>query len=246
MNLFNPERICRDRIAIVTAHPDDETIAAGGQLHRWPEVHFIHVTNGSPRDLFDAKNAGCNSREEYAAKRRAEFETGLNLLGIERARVHALNFGDQEVAFHLREVADALRGLFSELRPEWILTHAYEGGHPDHDATAFAVHQAAIIPVLEFAGYHRYGNKIRTGEFIQPSEVIVRALTPAEERQKRALFDCYKTQWQTLSLFRTDVEKFRWAPKYDFATPPHPGPLHYEQYPWNMTAQLWTDLARKY
>jgi LmbE family N-acetylglucosaminyl deacetylase len=245
MNLFAPDRICPERIAIVVAHPDDEVIGAGGQLHRWPNVHFIHVTNGSPRDLSDARNAGCSSRQEYAVKRRAEFACVLKYLNLPPTHARSLGFGDQETAFHLSEIVAALRACFAELKPDFVLTHPYEGGHPDHDATAFAVQRSAPCPAFEMAGYHLFENKLRTGEFLQAGEIVVCALTPAEQTQKRALFDCYKTQWQTLSLFRTDVEKFRPAARYDFTEPPHPGPLHYEKYPWNMTAQRWCELARE-
>jgi LmbE family N-acetylglucosaminyl deacetylase len=246
MNLFHPDRIGRERIVIVAAHPDDEVIGAGGQLRRWPDIHFIHITNGSPPDLADARNAGCASREEYANKRRSEFLRVLELLDIPESRAQSLGFGDQEASFHLREITAALSAELERLQPNWILTHAYEGGHPDHDATAFAIHHAAKCPILEMAGYHLYENKIRTGEFLQPGEINVRPLSPAEQNLKRALFDCYKTQWQTLSLFRMDLEKFRPAPRYDFEKPPHPLPLHYEKYPWNMTPQLWSDLVRKF
>jgi N-acetylglucosamine malate deacetylase 2 len=139
-----------------------------------------------------------------------------------------------------------LREKLEQLEPDCILTHAFEGGHPDHDATAFAVHQSGVsCPIIEMAGYHLHAGKFRCGEFLQPGPVFVRELSAAEQEQKRALFGCYKSQWQTLSLFPTDVEKFRFAPAYDFGRPPHGGPLHYENYPWNMTSSLWTELARQ-
>jgi len=54
-----------------------------------------------------------------------------------------------------------------------VLTHAYEGGHPDHDAAAFAVHAAyRSIPeppaILEMALYHRRDDRLVSGEFLQP------------------------------------------------------------------------------
>ena len=35
--------------------------------------------------------------------------------------------------------------VLDDVRPDVVLTHAYEGGHSDHDATAFAVHLAAGV-----------------------------------------------------------------------------------------------------
>jgi N-acetylglucosamine malate deacetylase 2 len=243
--LLYPLRSCDRRIVVVVAHPDDEVIGAGGQLHRWPFVHFIHVTNGSPASLEDAHRAGCVTREKYARLRRGEFEAVLREICVLASRCHWLGFEDQSAAFYLREITAALRGRFQELRPELILTHPFEGGHPDHDAVAFAVHQAAeTIPIIEMAGYHACGDRFCSGQFLNENDVHVRNLSIFEQAQKRRLFACYRSQSQTLSLFGTEMEKFRAAPAYNFEQPPHPGRLHYEWYPWGMTASLWSQLAQ--
>jgi LmbE family N-acetylglucosaminyl deacetylase len=244
--LLDPIRTCARRIVVVVAHPDDEVIGAGGQLHRWPFVHFIHVTNGSPASLEDAHRAGCATREEYARLRRAEFEAVLREIRVPANRSHCLAFEDQSAAFHLKEITAALRDHFQELRPELILTHPFEGGHPDHDATAFAVHLAAgTIPIIEMAGYHASGDRFCSGQFLNEKNVHVRNLSVFEQAQKRRLFACYRSQAQTLSLFGTEVEKFRTAPTYNFDQPPHPGRLHYEWYSWGMTSSLWSQLAQQ-
>jgi LmbE family N-acetylglucosaminyl deacetylase len=243
--LLDPIRSCARRIAVVVAHPDDEIIGAGGQLHRWPFVHFIHVTNGSPAALDDARNAGCSCQEEYAQLRRREFEGALQQLWLPVNRSHWLGFQDQDAAFHLLEIASGLRDAFRDLQPELIITHSFEGGHPDHDATAFAVGCAAgPIPIVEMAGYHATENGFCSGEFLGDTGVYARTLSIYEKRQKHRLFACFRSQTRTLSLFGTDTEKFRVSPGYDFSQPPHPGPLHYERYPWRMTSKLWTELVR--
>ncbi len=55
----------------------------------------------------------------------------------------------------MAEVARRLAPLVA--RADAVLTHAYEGGHPDHDAVAFAAHAAARRagrPVFEMPFYH--------------------------------------------------------------------------------------------
>jgi len=60
---------CRD-VAVVVAHPDDETIAIGGQLARMTGVRIVHVTDGAPEDMKDAEANSFARREDYAATRR--------------------------------------------------------------------------------------------------------------------------------------------------------------------------------
>jgi LmbE family N-acetylglucosaminyl deacetylase len=45
----------------------------------------------------------------------------------------------------LAPVARRLADLFARKGTGIVLTHAYEGGHPDHDAAAFAVHAAGKL-----------------------------------------------------------------------------------------------------
>jgi len=46
----------------VVAHPDDETVGAGALLDRLDDVVVVHVTDGAPRDLADARSAGWRAR----------------------------------------------------------------------------------------------------------------------------------------------------------------------------------------
>ena len=46
------------RLMIVVAHPDDETIALGGQINRLRDALLLHVTDGAPRDGEDARHHG--------------------------------------------------------------------------------------------------------------------------------------------------------------------------------------------
>lgn len=238
-------RSVNPRVALVVAHPDDETIAAGASLHLLPGLLLVHVTDGAPRALSDAAAAGFDAPADYAAARRGELMAALDVAGASPDLVE-LGVADQEASFAMPTLARALSRLFDAHGIEVVMTHAYEGGHPDHDATTFAVHAAAGgRPVLEFAGYHADpAGALLTGRFLPGPDPTVVTLTEAEQARKRAMFDCFRTQARTLAAFGTGQEAFRLAPAYDFTQPPLPGRLNYEHWGWSMTGACWRALAR--
>jgi LmbE family N-acetylglucosaminyl deacetylase len=131
----------KGRVLIVVAHPDDETLAFFHVMGQARDCVILHVTDGSPLDLRGARNAGFETREAYARARRAELECALSVLGGRETR--ELGFVDQETWRDLPGLVEAVARVIREVRPSFIFTHPYEGGHPDHDSTAFAVVQAS-------------------------------------------------------------------------------------------------------
>ena len=225
------------RVVLIAAHPDDETIGAGLHLAQWPELHIVHVTDGAPRDLHDSSRRGFASWQEYARVRRDELQCALGRAGA-RPELVELGVPDQQVSIQMGNVAREVRSILERLQPEMILTHPYEGGHPDHDACAAAVrHAVDTLPngygkLWEFAGYHSNGGALRDGVFLSGDPQIVWEFDSAARARKRSIAECFTTQRETLSLFRFERECFRPAPRYDFRQPPHAGQLYYEQYGW--------------
>lgn len=234
---------------IVAAHPDDETIGLGGHLARLRDVFVLHVTDGSPRNLKDARANGFMTREDYARARRREAVHALSLAGLHPTQCKCLGAVDQEASFELAGITRELARWLEAACPAAVFTHPYEGGHPDHDAVAFAVHAAcrilqAPIPVIEFTSYHRRAGALAVGEFL-PSRAPVTtvSLCQAERERKRLMLSCFETQSRTLRPFVTGIERFRPAPCYDFSQPPHNGPLFYESFDWGMSGERWRRLA---
>jgi LmbE family N-acetylglucosaminyl deacetylase len=232
------------RTALVVAHPDDETIAAGASLRLLPNLLLVHVTDGAPRAMHDAARLGFETPAHYAAAREAELQSVLALAGVNPARIR-LEVPDQEASHHMPVIAAQLREAFEAHGIEAIITHAYEGGHPDHDATALAVHCAANgRPIIEFAGYHAGPDAEMTVQRFLPGPPETRIqLDPEEAANKQAMLDCFQTQSGILDLFGASVERFRPAPEYDFTEPPHEGRLNYENWHWPITGRDWRNLA---
>jgi N-acetylglucosamine malate deacetylase 2 len=229
----------RQATLLVVAHPDDDVLGAGALLTRLPDVRIVYVTDGAPRDGFDARAWGFGSWRDYAAARRREAEGALALAGIDPGRAVWLDVADQEATFTLDRIVQSLGVLMVESGARLILTHPYEGGHPDHDAVAFATRAAlervSATPgdrvLAEFTGYHAAPGGGREISFLSrpdhPETEFV--LSPAERRLKTAMLARHATQARALAEFPRDREAFRFAPRYDFSRPPHAGRLLYER-----------------
>ena len=240
------------RLLLVAAHPDDETIGAGGLLALAGNPILLHVTDGAPRDLGDARTAGFETREQYRDARRRELRGALEIAGIPQSRARTLDCVDQESSLNMAYLALRIDAVLRELRPICVLTHAYEGGHPDHDATAFAVRAACAMqpspPLLfEFPLYHAADAglpKMETCRFLpgQDEGEAVELDAEARERKQR-MIECFATQLHMLYHFPPEVEHFRRASPCDFTEPPHQGSLYYEHFNWGMKGTRWRDLA---
>lgn len=241
------------RVAIVAAHPDDEVVGAGVLLAELTDPVVIHITDGAPTDIGDARTAGCVSRPDYAAARRREAVAALALAGIPAIRLRQICLTDQEASFHLAFLGERLANSFDGLKPDLALTHAYEGGHPDHDATAFGVHAACALmrrggrsapAIMEMSAYHNDGGRMAIGNFIPgPTVATTRLLSEPERVLKQRMLACHATQARMLSRFPVDRECYREAPEYVFTAPPHAGTLFYEMFDWGVTGARWRDLA---
>ena len=241
---------------IIVAHPDDEVVGAGARLPRLRQAVFVHVTDGAPYDLRDATANGFSTRHEYALARRQELIAALALAGIAPQQAHELGYVDQEATLYLADLSHRIATLLGDLQPTVVLTLPYEGGHPDHDATAFAVHAACrlleqhrVLPptLIEMTSYHNGSQGIVGHEFLPGTgdQVTTLVLSEAECDFKRRLLDCFPTQQHTLCWFSMDIECFRLAPRYDFTRPPHAGQLFYECFPWGMTGPRFRSLAHQ-
>jgi len=252
-------------ILVVAAHPDDETIGCGATLKKTSgRVRVLHVTDGAPRDMVDAGAAGFSTREAYAQARRAEARAALKLAGLGPERCRQLGIVDKEAALSMADITLMLRDMILEVCPGIVLTHPYEGGHPDHDAASFCTFYAVellrrggapanfVAPaVCEMSSYHARDNgqgrtRMAFYEFLPGygREVVTARLTRPEREMKAAMIDCFKTQKKILQAVPLDIEIFRVAPRYDFTRPPHPGKPLYECCNWGMTVNKWLRLTQ--
>lgn len=148
---LGPQELAAMKFLVLAAHPDDETLGAGGLLARLQtlgaEVEVLLFTAG------EASHPASTtvSREELTAIRLAEFAAALESLGLkDRWRYHGLP--DSGLAEHAgaitRCVREAAAGLAAPAGRLAIVAPYRADGHGDHDALG-----AAAAAVAADGGY---------------------------------------------------------------------------------------------
>jgi LmbE family N-acetylglucosaminyl deacetylase len=248
---FNPQGSRAGDIGLGFAIPANLAGNVMRQLASTGEVR--RVTDGAPHDR-RFWTADVRTRGDYARIRRDELTRALSLAGLEPGSASSLGVADLEAVMALGAIAQRVTALITEKQPSLVITHAYEGGHPDHDAASCGVWAATHLvarqgftppPIVEMALYHGGPGDIVVGKFLpqpngEPDSDLEIVLDEDEKWRKQAMLDCFGSQAMTLMPFRPiGIERFRLAPEYDFSQPPHPGPLLYEQRDFPMTGATW-------
>jgi N-acetylglucosamine malate deacetylase 2 len=243
------------RALVLAAHPDDETIGCGGLLGWDLDTYVAYLTDGVPHDAALVPERFRHDRDGYRRARRTEAERALARAGLGRERIVSLGGVDQETSFEMVSCVRRFVDLLEALRPELILTHPYEGGHPDHDTATFVARAGSRLVrsrwglspvVLEMTSYHAGANALVTGRFLDDGDeryTLRFSLSPADRLRKEEMLRCFETQRDVLAPFSVEEERFRRAPAYDFSSPPHPGALYYEKLGWPMTGEAWRKLC---
>jgi LmbE family N-acetylglucosaminyl deacetylase len=229
---------------VIVAHPDDEIVGAGCLLSRLDRVVVIHLTgDGTSTELEEVENLEIRKEECIAA---------LSIAQVPRERVVDLDLAD--LPYHLTDLTKTVTSHLQRVSPEIVLTHAYEGGHPDHDATAFASHASLKLlqdsgirpPVLfEMALHPSTDGQGKVIDFLPNSSKEITTLVPDREARdlKRKMYACFETQRDVLESSPLGPERFRESPDYDLRVPSYDERLHYENFYDDITLDKWQSLA---
>jgi len=234
----------RRRLLVLAAHPDDETAGVGAILARCAEPGLAAVlilTDGVPFDPSHFAEPGRWSPAAYRSIRRSEALSALATLGLDASRVFFASIPDQRLAWHLGAGAIALQAILRQHRPAVVLTPAFEGGHPDHDAANFLAAQAQArgeAEVWEYPLYSLRNAKPLHFRFSDPDPAIVSCKLDASLwSRKAAALTCYASQAKTLGPLGCNLrETVRPLPAHDYGRPALAEPAVYEHWGWPITA----------
>jgi LmbE family N-acetylglucosaminyl deacetylase len=204
------------KILVLVAHPDDETIACSGLLQRAPESLVVFAVDGAPPHYGFADKFG--SLRHYSEKRFQESSRALRFIPGSSFRRLAMPGGawfmDQHLFLNLPEAFASLVETAGEFAPDLLVSHAFEGGHIDHDACHILARQAAnvlALPGLEFPLYWRSearGDVFQKFRSHDNSEFALE-LSEQELAIKARMLSEYQTQNNLTSAFDPRIETFR-------------------------------------
>jgi LmbE family N-acetylglucosaminyl deacetylase len=200
-------------LLIVSPHPDDEVLGAGGLIRMWSErghrVVVLSVTDGE---------AAYPDWQGLDVIRRRELDQALATLSSRPVRAVRLGIPDGRVQMRMSELLDALRKL-CESGPTMVAPFEADG-HPDHEAVAcacLAVADDLDLPIARYpiwAWHHAQPAALagsRWGRF---------ALDAQTRAAKCAAMNCFASQLHpgdsrrpivpphVLAYFKRDYEAF--------------------------------------
>ncbi|HWL02060.1 MAG TPA: bifunctional PIG-L family deacetylase/class I SAM-dependent methyltransferase [Microbacteriaceae bacterium] len=132
------------RLVVVAAHPDDESLGAGGLIAlasaRGLPVRLIVATDGEASH----PASPTHSASQLATIRRREMAAAAEELGA-GIELHLLGLPDGALGAHAEALRALLDGTLAELGGEGTLVVApwRADAHPDHEAAGAAAHAAA-------------------------------------------------------------------------------------------------------
>lgn len=214
----------------------------------------VVATDGAPRNLRDAIACGFGSACEYAAARTRELRSAMRIAGVEEASLIQISVPDQEAARHIAAIARTLAGVIANRGIHCAITHAFEGGHPDHDAVACAAYASCrllergghAVSLYEMPLYRQEADQEARQTFASGGTAaeLTLFLDADAQARKRRMLACYATQHRTLSRFAIETERFRPVTGHDFTDLPNAGALLYEHHDWGVrTGAGWKELA---
>jgi LmbE family N-acetylglucosaminyl deacetylase len=195
------------RVLVISAHPDDETMAAGGTIAMYAEqgddVYVLEATRGEGGEVGDPPLTDLAHLGEY---REGELRQALAILGVRD--VFFLPYVDphmeidgeaQRIDVPMEEFVAAITGYLRQIQPDVVLTHGTNGeyGHPQHIYTFQAARLALAaygkpVTLLTWGAWYPNAEQPEMLNHDDRADVI-RNISPWLEKKIAAAM-CHRTQ----------------------------------------------------
>ena len=187
-----------ERVVVVAAHPDDESLGAGGLLARAHrsglDVVVVVATDGESSH----PRSRTHSATLLATIRRAEMQAALRALAP-GAALHLLGLPDGGLAQREHDLVAALVDLVGDGRHTLVVGPWRRDGHPDHEAAGRAVATTAArtgARLLEYpVWFWHWGDPYHAAW----DDFRALQLTDAERSAKATAMEAHRSQAQPLS-----------------------------------------------
>jgi len=228
---LNQPVFAKKKIAVILAHPDDET-AVGQVLAKYARLgHEVQLMIAADGRYGVEAHAGIPAGDSLAALRANESRCACNLLGIEPPIFFGLHDGfgvytDLGLYFNQTNgLKKQLKHHLDSINPDMIITFGPDGdtGHPDHRGIGDIVTEVVLaegwydrFPIYYIGWLKEKAFDIPQGNMVSLNYVDQKYLNvriPYEEEDLLKLFNslsCYKTQ-----LTVNDVEEWIKAERLD-------------------------------
>ncbi len=254
-NLFATGKLTHPpRCSVIVAHAADEIFGAGCLISKLMDVTILHATEGVGVEL-DPSGPRLLPND-ISEQLHRECVAALALAHVPENKIVDFSLQQYALPQNLTFITRKIKSFLQESQPDIILTHPYEGGHPDHDAIAFATHAALRIlnengfkpPALFEMALYPSGEPIaKVPEFLSrmESESTTLLLDQQSQQLKQRMYNCLRTQLDLAVASPSNFERFRRPPDYDFTRLPHEGKLHYERFDWALSPGEWHALSTR-
>nr|WP_272917768.1 bifunctional PIG-L family deacetylase/class I SAM-dependent methyltransferase [Nocardioides flavescens] len=186
------------RVVVVAAHPDDESLGAGGLVHRahalGVEVVVVVATDGEASH----PHSPTRTPADLARVRREELREAVHRLAP-RARVHHLGLPDGALGEHRDALTAALVETVGDGRGCLLVAPWRRDGHADHEAAGTAAATAAARTEADLWEYPVWFWHWGRPDQAPWDDLRVLDLDPDERLAKAAAQAAHRSQVEPLS-----------------------------------------------
>lgn len=113
-------------VLVVSPHPDDETLGAGGTLlklkKRGNNIFWLNITDMKTDEGWDASKV-CHRQEQIESIRKFYDFNGFYNLSLSPTHLSSMDEG---------EIIGKIKAVYDEVQPEWLILPGQYDAHSDH------------------------------------------------------------------------------------------------------------------